>query len=184
MNGGEGFVNSQQYARRLGENYVTFRQAVAHKRGTLGSRGGAGYAPPGVKKLAERIAPPTTYAGTGSARPLWSVEDIERFEAGRGEEGRRPEAPGPGGRVRRPAGLEGVSDEDLARVLADTSAALTDREREILRTRVGLGGGLPLSLDEVGAGLGLTRERVRQIERRACEKVREALGGSVGTAAR
>jgi RNA polymerase primary sigma factor len=42
--------------------------------------------------------------------------------------------------------------------------ALPDREREVVTLRYGLGGTEPKTLEEIGRRLGLTRERVRQIE--------------------
>jgi RNA polymerase primary sigma factor len=49
---------------------------------------------------------------------------------------------------------------------------LTARERSILELRYGLGARDPLTLQEIGAEIGLTRERVRQIEGEALEKLR------------
>jgi RNA polymerase sigma factor (sigma-70 family) len=49
---------------------------------------------------------------------------------------------------------------------------LEDREREILIKRYGLNGGRPLTLEEVGEQMELTRERIRQIESRAMSKLR------------
>lgn len=49
---------------------------------------------------------------------------------------------------------------------------LTPRERCILELRYGLGARDPLTLQEIGAEIGLTRERVRQIEGEALEKLR------------
>jgi RNA polymerase sigma factor (sigma-70 family) len=52
-------------------------------------------------------------------------------------------------------------------------AQLTVRERRILELRYGLGAREPLTLQEIGAEVGLTRERVRQIEGEALDKLRE-----------
>jgi len=49
-------------------------------------------------------------------------------------------------------------------------ARLPDRERDVIRLRYGLDGE-PMSLAEVGARLGVTRERVRQIEEKALEQL-------------
>ncbi|MGH2355736.1 MAG: sigma-70 family RNA polymerase sigma factor [Chloroflexota bacterium] len=52
-------------------------------------------------------------------------------------------------------------------------AELTARERRILELRYGLGSHEPLTLQEIGQEVGLTRERVRQIEGEALEKLRD-----------
>jgi len=53
---------------------------------------------------------------------------------------------------------------------------LEPRAATVLRMRFGLGGGEPLTLKEIGDRLGLTRERVRQIERDSLAKLRELVG--------
>jgi RNA polymerase primary sigma factor len=50
--------------------------------------------------------------------------------------------------------------------------ALTPREQQVLRMRFGMGGVREHTLEEVGRALSLTRERIRQIERAALDKLR------------
>ena len=44
--------------------------------------------------------------------------------------------------------------------------------RHVLAQRFGLDGAIPQTLEEVGVGLGITRERVRQLESRALRELR------------
>jgi RNA polymerase primary sigma factor len=48
--------------------------------------------------------------------------------------------------------------------LNDALCALPERARRVLALRYGLNGSDPMTLEEIGRRLGLTRERVRQIE--------------------
>jgi RNA polymerase primary sigma factor len=60
-------------------------------------------------------------------------------------------------------------------MLAQIQAAMSDlapRERDVIMLRFGLGGEEPKTLQEIGLRLGLSRERVRQLESRAKEKIR------------
>lgn len=50
---------------------------------------------------------------------------------------------------------------------------LQDREQKILKMRFGLDDGVNHTLEEVGKAFGVTRERIRQIEAKALEKIRE-----------
>jgi RNA polymerase primary sigma factor len=59
--------------------------------------------------------------------------------------------------------------ERLKEILVD----LTPRERKILEMRFGLKDGITHTLEEVGKEFGVTRERIRQIEAKALEKLRE-----------
>ena len=52
---------------------------------------------------------------------------------------------------------------------------LDDRERHIIRNRFGILGGKELTLEEIGRSLNLSRERVRQLEREAKNKLRANL---------
>ena len=58
--------------------------------------------------------------------------------------------------------------DDLRRVLA----TLEDREQHVIRLRYGLDDGQPRTLDQIGRRFGLSRERVRQIERETMAKLR------------
>lgn len=63
--------------------------------------------------------------------------------------------------------------ESLHRELQDLLADLTNRERDVIAMRYGLGDGRPYSLAEIGRALDLSRERVRQIEAKALQKLRQ-----------
>ena len=75
------------------------------------------------------------------------------------------------------AGEEEAVEQEVTINLAqeavrDALEELPDREREVLKRRYGLNGERdPESLEEIGKGLGITRERVRQIESEALERL-------------
>jgi len=60
--------------------------------------------------------------------------------------------------------------------LTEISADLTPRERKILALRFGLDDGVSKTLEEVGQEFGVTRERIRQIQAKALEKIRRLQG--------
>lgn len=62
-----------------------------------------------------------------------------------------------------------VRKEEVSELLA----SLTERERQVIGLRYGLEDGNTHTLEEIGGILNVTRERVRQIEARAMEKLRE-----------
>ncbi len=66
-------------------------------------------------------------------------------------------------------------DIDLRENIDTLLASLTEREAEILRYRFGLNGYEQLSLKEVGMRFNLTKERIRQIEKKALERL-QAIG--------
>ena len=60
----------------------------------------------------------------------------------------------------------------LQRAVAEALKELTPREQRILRMRFGIGDTTDHTLEEVGQEFGVTRERIRQIEAKALEKLR------------
>ncbi|MBI1734327.1 MAG: sigma-70 family RNA polymerase sigma factor [Candidatus Rokubacteria bacterium] len=70
-----------------------------------------------------------------------------------------------------------VSAREMSEQLDEALTGLTDREREIVRLRFGLGGEREHTLEEIGRRLALTRERIRQIERGALQKLRQRGAG-------
>ena len=68
-----------------------------------------------------------------------------------------------------------IEADDLERTLSGIEQ-LDDRERTVLRMRFGLNPYAPMTLREVGENLGLTRERVRQLENHALTKLALGLG--------
>ncbi|MGD0463771.1 MAG: sigma-70 family RNA polymerase sigma factor [Tepidisphaeraceae bacterium] len=68
-----------------------------------------------------------------------------------------------------------VRDEDELRQLAELMEGMDVRAAKILNLRYGLDGDDPLTLKEIGQRVGLTRERVRQIEHETLMKLRDAM---------
>lgn len=64
--------------------------------------------------------------------------------------------------------------ESFSRALGDALAELPERERSVLELRFGLIDDQPKTLREIGEVMGLSRERVRQIESRALNKLRRS----------
>jgi RNA polymerase primary sigma factor len=66
---------------------------------------------------------------------------------------------------------EQVEDSLRSQTLATALGALADRERQVIVLRYGLDDAEPKTLEEIGKRLGLTRERVRQIEVEALKRL-------------
>ena len=86
------------------------------------------------------------------------------------------------GREPTPAELAGASGmperkvrqaQRFARAIDELLEALPPRDALVVRLRLGIGGGEPRTLEEVGTSLGITRERTRQLEARAMNRLRE-----------
>jgi RNA polymerase primary sigma factor len=78
---------------------------------------------------------------------------------------------------------ETALDSDAANEVERALAPLSDREKEVLRLRYGLGTDREHTLEEIGRHLRVTRERVRQIESRALQKLRSAKQREIDAAA-
>jgi RNA polymerase sigma factor (sigma-70 family) len=73
-----------------------------------------------------------------------------------------------------PSPLERTVDRELREKVEGTLKVLTAREEEIIRLRFGIGREMPYTLEEIGRVMGLSRERVRQIEATALKKIQAA----------
>ncbi|AYC32107.1 RNA polymerase sigma factor RpoS [Pseudomonas cavernae] len=68
-----------------------------------------------------------------------------------------------------------LQDDDLSQSIDQWLSELTDKQREVVVRRFGLRGHESCTLEEVGQEIGLTRERVRQIQVEALKRLREIL---------
>jgi len=72
--------------------------------------------------------------------------------------------------------LDDLHDRDNAlRLHKLIRERLTSREAEIVRLRYGLGGTVPLTQREIATSFGISRSYVSRIEKRALEKLKDAL---------
>jgi RNA polymerase primary sigma factor len=67
---------------------------------------------------------------------------------------------------------EQTFEKALTESIVEALASLKERESKILRLYFGLDGQEPMTLEEIGALLGITRERVRQIKEKALSRLR------------
>jgi RNA polymerase sigma factor (sigma-70 family) len=73
------------------------------------------------------------------------------------------------------ASFEKDAAEEVRRIVVDNRADLSDVERTVIEHRFGLESGeieKPMTLEQVGQIIGVTKERVRQIQNKAMEKIR------------
>ena len=68
-----------------------------------------------------------------------------------------------------------LAHQEAEALVADWVAQLTDRQRLVVERRYGLAGQDPATLEDIASDLGLTRERVRQIQMEALSKLRKQI---------
>ena len=73
--------------------------------------------------------------------------------------------------------LEAVEEKERYHLTQTALKTLSERDREIIYKRFGLDGESPMTLEELGRRLNISRERVRQLEQRAIERLRECTVG-------
>jgi RNA polymerase primary sigma factor len=71
-----------------------------------------------------------------------------------------------------PSPLESATQHLLQETIEEVLSELTPRQSHILRLRFGLGGGEPHTLEEIANKFGLSRERIRQLEKEALRRLR------------
>ncbi len=81
--------------------------------------------------------------------------------------------------VRTPQPQEKLIREELNRTMEGLLAMLTERQQQVLRLHFGMTDGTCYSLEQIGRILGISKERARQIERQAMDKLQK-YGASMG----
>jgi RNA polymerase primary sigma factor len=118
-----------------------------------------------------------------AARTALSKEEVERLLLAAGDDVSLSTAVGDDGSLELGDTLEQDSvpsaevemiRTSFERRIQDMVDSLDDKEREVIRMRFGLDGEEPKTLQEIGETMGLSRERIRQIESRAKEKLRRS----------
>ena len=118
-----------------------------------------------------------------SERTAFSKEEVERLLLAAGDDVSLSTAVGEDGTLELGDTLEQDSvpsvevemiRSSFERRIQDMVGGLDEKEREVMRMRFGLDGDEPKTLQEIGETMGLSRERIRQIESRAKEKLRRS----------
>lgn len=81
--------------------------------------------------------------------------------------------------VQAPQPQEEVVRRELKELMEQLLCRLTERQQQVLRLRFGLDDGVARSLEQTGKELGISKERCRQLEHAAMDKLRQ-MGGPLG----
>ena len=81
--------------------------------------------------------------------------------------------------IHAPQPQEELIRRELERTMESMLAGLNDRQRQILRLHYGMEDGICYSLEQIGVKLGISKERARQIEHQAMQKL-QAMGNGMG----
>lgn len=73
-----------------------------------------------------------------------------------------------------PQPYETLVREELTHILSELLDTLNDRQKQILRLRHGMEDGICYSLEQISSVLGISKERVRQIEKQAIDKLKRS----------
>ena len=81
--------------------------------------------------------------------------------------------------IRAAQPYETLIREELNQTMESLLHMLEDRQQQILKLHFGMTDGVCYSLEEIGKAMGISKERARQIERQAMDKLQK-LGASMG----